>query len=76
MCIQIIYLHIEDLKIFLINKENFFNFIQNEETITVMIYKMKRIKKLLEIIIENNFEKIIKESIDIYYELFIFQIKN
>ena len=41
-----------------------------------MIYKMKRIKKLLEIIIENNFEKIIKESIDIYYELFIFQIKK
>ena len=77
---QIIYLHIEDLKIFLINKENFFNFIQNEETITVMIYKMKRIKKLLEIIIEiiieNNFEKIIKESIDIYYKLFIFQIKK
>ena len=73
---QIIYLHIEDLKIFLINKENFFNFIQNEETITVMIYIMKRIKKLLEIIIENNFEKIIKESIDIYYELFIFQIKK
>lgn len=26
---QIIYLHIEDLKIFLINKKNFFNFIQN-----------------------------------------------
>ena len=41
-----------------------------------MIYKMKRIKKLLEIIIENNFEKIIKESVDIYYELFIFQIKK
>ena len=73
---QIIYLHIEDLKIFLINKKNILNFIQNEETITVMIYKMKRIKKLLEIIIENNFEKIIKESIDIYYELFIFQIKK
>lgn len=45
-----------------------------------MIYKMKRIKKLLEIIIEiiieNNFEKIIKESIDIYYKFFIFQIKK
>ena len=67
---------IEDLRTFLINKENFFNFIQNEETSTGMIYKMKRIKSLLEIIIENNFEKIIKESIEIYYELFIFQIKK
>ena len=44
MCHPDIYLHIEDLKIFLINKENFFNFIQNEETITVMIYKMKKLK--------------------------------
>lgn len=37
---------------------------------------MKRIKKLLDIIIENNFEKIIKESIGVCYELFIFQIKK
>ena len=67
---------IEDLKKFLENKESFFNIIQNEDTITVMIYKMKKIKKLLEIILENNYEKIIKEAIEIYYENFIFKIKK
>ena len=37
---------------------------------------MKKIKNLFEIIIENNFDKIIKEAMDIYHELFIFQIKK
>ena len=67
---------VEDLKKFLENKEKFFNFLENEETSTVMIYKMKHIKKLLEIINENNFNKIIEEAIEIYYEYFIFQIKK
>ena len=69
-------LPIEDLKKFLENKEQFFSAIQNEDTNTVIINKMKKIKSLLEIIIENNFDKIIKEAIDIYHELFIFQIKK
>ena len=69
-------LPIEDLKKFLENKEQFFSAIQNEDTNTVIINKMKKIKSLLEIIIENNFDKIIKEAMDIYHELFIFQIKK
>ena len=41
-----------------------------------MINKMKEIKNLLEIIIENNYEKIIQDSINIYFEQYIFQIKK
>ena len=41
-----------------------------------MINKMKNIKKLLEIIVENNFEKNLKEAIDIYHKNYIFQIKK
>ena len=67
---------VEDLKKFLENKEEFFNFIKNEETSTVMINKMKEIKKLLEIITENNFDKIIEEAIENYYEQYIFHIKK
>ena len=37
---------------------------------------MRNIKKLLEIIIEKNFAKIIKEGVEIYYEIFIFQNKK
>ena len=37
---------------------------------------MKKIKNLLEIILENNFNKIIKEAVDLYHEHFIFQIKK
>jgi ubiquitin-activating enzyme E1 len=67
---------LEDLKQFLENKEQFYNFIENEETSTVIINKLKKTKNLLEIIIENNFDKIIKEAVEIYYELYIFQIKK
>ena len=35
---------------------------------------MKNIKSLLEIILENNFDKIIKEAVKLYHEYFIFQI--
>ena len=41
-----------------------------------MINKMKEIKNLLEIIIENNYEKIIQDAINIYFEQYIFQIKK
>ena len=41
-----------------------------------MIKKMKEIKKLLEIIIENNFDKIIQNAIEIFYEEFNFQIQK
>ena len=37
---------------------------------------MKIIKKLLEIIVENNFDKIILEAIKKFYEYYIFQIKK
>ena len=67
---------IEDLKNFLENKEQFFSVIQNEETSTVIINKMKKIKNLLEIILENNLDKIIKEAVELYHEHFIFQIKK
>ena len=65
---------VEDLKNFLENKEKFFNIIENEDTSTVIINKMKKIKKLLEIITENNFNKIIEEAFRKFHELFIFQI--
>ena len=67
---------IEDLKKFLKCKEEFFNSIQNEDTSTLIISKLEKIKKLLEIIIENNFTKIIEEAIKVFHELFIFQIKK
>ena len=67
---------IEDLKNFLENKEQFFSVIQNEDTSTVIINKMKKIINLLEIILENNFDKIIKEAVELYHEHFIFQIKK
>lgn len=67
---------IEDLKNFLENKEQFFSVIQNEDTSTVIINKMKKIKNLLEFILENNFDKIIKEAVELYHEHFIFQIKK
>jgi len=67
---------IEDLRKFLENKEEFFNIIQNEDTSTIIINKMKKIKKLLEIITENNFHKIIEEAVENFHELFIFQIKK
>ena len=67
---------IEDLKKFLENKEEFYKLIENEETTSVMINKMKNTKKLLEIIVENNFEKILKDAIDIYHKNYIFQIKK
>ena len=50
------------------------NIIQNEVTTDVMIKKMKEIKKLLEIMNENNFDKIIQDTIEIFYEEFLFQI--
>lgn len=67
---------IEDLKKFLENKENFFKYLENEEMSSAIIYKLKHILKLLEIINENNFDKIIEEAIEIYCEYFIFQIKK
>ena len=67
---------IEDLRKFLENKEEFFNVIRSEDTNTIIINKMKKIKKLLEIIIENNYNKIIEEAIQYFHELFIFQIKK
>ena len=54
----------------------FFSVIQNEDTSTVIINKMKKIKNLLEIILENNLDKIIKEAVELYHEHFIFQIKK
>lgn len=69
-------LPIEDIKKFLENKEQLFSAIQNEDTSTVIINKMKKIKNLLKITTENNFDKIIKEAMDIYHELFIFRIKK
>ena len=67
---------VEDLKKFFENKNEFFNIIQNEESTDLMIKKMKEIKKLLEIIIENNFDKIIQNAIEIFYEEFNFQIQK
>ena len=58
------------------NNESFYSLIQNEDTTTSIIDKMKKIKKLLEIITENNFEKIILEGIEMFYEYYIFQIKK
>ena len=52
------------------------NIIQNEVTTDVMIKKMKEIKKLLEIMNENNFDKIIQNAIEIFYEKFGFQIQK
>jgi ubiquitin-activating enzyme E1 len=37
---------------------------------------MKNIQKLIEIIAKNNFEKILKRSVDIHHENYIFQIKK
>lgn len=67
---------VEDLKKFFENKNEFFNIIQNEETTDVMIKKMKQIKKLLEIINGNNFDKIIQNAVEIFYEEFNFQIQK
>ena len=70
------YSRIEDLKKFLENKENYYSLMENEDTSTSMINKMKKIKKTLEIINENNFDKIIFEAVEIYYEYYIFQIQK
>ena len=51
---------VEDLKKFFENKNEFFNIIQNEESTDVIIKKIKDIKKLLEIINENNLIKLFK----------------
>jgi len=67
---------IEDLKKFLVNKEEYFNFIQNEETTSSQILKMKIIKKLLEYINESNLENIIQEAVELYNEYYILQIKK
>jgi ubiquitin-activating enzyme E1 len=67
---------VEDLKKFLENKEEFFNYIEKEDTSDIIINKMKEIKKLLEIIIEDSFDKIIKNGIEVYFENYIFQIKK
>ena len=52
------------------------NKIQYEVTTDVMIKKMKEIKKLLEIMNENNFDKIIQNTIEIFYAEFLFQIQK
>ena len=67
---------VENLKKFLEDKEEFYNSIQNEETTTETINKMKEIKRLIEYISENKFENIIKEAIDIFCELYNHQIKK
>ena len=67
---------IEDLKRFLENKDEYFNYIEKEDTSAMIISKMKKIKKLLNIIEENNYDKIIEEAIQIFYENYIFQIQK
>ena len=67
---------LEELKKFLINKEDYYNFIQKEETTFSQISKMKKLKKLLEFMKENSFGKIIKEAVETYNEYYIYQIKK
>ena len=67
---------VEDLKKFLENKDEYFNYIEKEDTSAMIISKMKKIKNLLEIIEENKFDKIIEEAIEIFYENYIFQIQK
>jgi ubiquitin-activating enzyme E1 len=60
-------LPVEDLKKFLDDKEAYYASIQNEETTSMQINKLKEIQNLLQLIDEKSSEKILKKAIDMYY---------
>ena len=67
---------VEELKKFLENKEDFYNLIENEETLSNQINKLKEIKKLILFILENSLEKIIQQAASLFYENFDYKINK
>ena len=59
-------LPLKELKKYLNNKEDFYEYVENEESTTIKISKLKGIKNLLELIKENKFENILKQAVEIY----------
>jgi ubiquitin-activating enzyme E1 len=66
---------VEELNKFLNNKEGYYTLIQNEETTSVQINKLKEIKNLLQLIEEKNLEKILKQAINSYNNNYDYNIK-
>ena len=67
-------LPVEELLKFFNDKEAYYTSIQNEETTSIQINKLKDIQNLLQLIEEKNFEKILKKAVDIYYINFDYNI--
>lgn len=65
---------LEELKKFLEDKKAFYTLIENEETASIQINKLKEIKNLLQLIKEKNFEKIIKQAVEVYYNNYDYNI--
>ena len=65
---------LEELKRFLDDKETFYKAIENEEITSIKINKLKEIRNLLELINENNFDKILKQAVEIYYKNYDYNI--
>ena len=68
-------LPLEELKKYLDSKEDFYAYVQNEEVTSIQISKLKGIKNLLELIKENNFEKILKQAVEIYNNNYDYNIE-
>ncbi len=68
-------LPLEELKKYLDSKEDFYVYVQNEEITSIQISKLKGIKNLLELIKENNFEKILKQAVEIYNNNYDYNIE-
>ena len=68
-------LPLEELKKYLNSKEDFYTYVQNEEITSTQISKLKGIKNLLELIKENNFEKILMQAVEIFNNNFDYNIK-
>ena len=59
-------LPVEELKKYLNNKEDFYQYVENEESTSIKISKLKGIKNLLELIKENKYENILKQAVELY----------
>lgn len=64
----------EELKKFLYDKEAFYQLIQKEEITSIQINKLKETKNLLQLIKEKNFEKILKQAVEVYYDNYDYNI--